>query len=129
MSEKLKYKLPWIVIGVYLLLKLASYGIDLLDYHEVSKMASPDGKFTLYEIRSLSDGAGHAPYGTQIVLSRKNNLLSPNEGYVIFAGYCQSPISYAWINNNNISIKCKTKEPARTEVSKAYGIFVQISTI
>lgn len=117
-------------IAVVILLGLGAYSAQRLlmrlDYRVVSSKPSPNGNWMAFEIDSTSEG-GQAPYGQHVVLCQKNRINTPDEGYVVFAGYCEQPLTYSWPTNEILSIECSSKEksPVRTSVVKAFGIAVE----
>ncbi len=114
-----------LVIGLVGWALVAGTGYSLL-----SKSPSPSGKFTIYEFRSNQDGFGHAPYGNILAISPRAKLTAPDDGYVFFAGYCQSPVAYEWRDDANIAVRCiggDRDAGPRTLVAVAYGIRLHYS--
>ena len=57
------------VCGYFLFVFLIFFFVfEFTSTKKVSEQKSPDGKYVIEEIRSYSEG-GHAPYGTELVLS------------------------------------------------------------
>ncbi|MBI5890885.1 MAG: hypothetical protein HZB47_09435 [Nitrosomonadales bacterium] len=118
-------RLPWFVIGLFILLQALGFVMDNLNYSKGSQLPSPDGKKTIHEFRSNQDGVGHAPYGTTLSLSFGKTLAQPDDGYVFFAGYCKTPVSYAWLSNDKVVVSCELAEgekAPRTLARLTYGI-------
>ena len=117
-----------ITVAIIFFIALGFVVLDFIfgmSYSLTSKIQSPNGKFTIHEFQSLQDGDGHAPYGKILVVSRKSQLSSPDDGYVFFAGRCKSPLSSQWQGDNHISVRCidgNKGEGPRTLASVAYGI-------
>ncbi|HEY9036317.1 MAG TPA: hypothetical protein VIM96_06330 [Pseudomonadales bacterium] len=126
MTKHLKVVFPWAIIGFFLLLQVGSHFLKGLDYTIKSSQESPDGAYTVFEFRSSTDTAAdnHAPYGTVLSLA-KEGIQRPEQGYVIFAGYCRQPINYAWQENKRIVIRCRNTDPVRTQVTLAKGIAIE----
>jgi hypothetical protein len=120
--------LPWAVIVLFLLFQIVSPLLGGLFYSLKSQQSSPDKSHTIFEFRSGSEGAGHAPYGISLSLSAKSNIKHPDEGYVVFAGYCKEPLAYSWQGNRKIIVNCQSrrKEPVRTQAVRAYGIAIEV---
>jgi hypothetical protein len=97
-------------------------------YTAVAKVLSPDRRLAVFEFRSYQDGAGHAPYGTSLSLSSKATISSREEGDVMFAGYCRSPMGVRWISAKAIEIVCMTAEPhmVRTQALRIRGIDIDL---
>lgn len=117
-------------IGVLFVGFLAWFFLATTGYSLLSQSQSPSGKFTIYEFRSHQDGFGHAPYGNILALSPREGLTAPDDGYVIFAGYCQPPLVYGWRDANNIEVRCMGGDRdagPRTLASVAYGIRLHYS--
>lgn len=114
------------VVGLFILWHFSGYMLSGFDYSIVSKGASPSGHLTLYEVESLSEG-GHAPYGQHLVLS-SGSVRKPDDGYVVFAGYCYQPLSYSWKSDEHISVTCKVKDKidTRTKAEIVQGIKVEV---
>jgi hypothetical protein len=98
-----------------------------INYPHISKQSSPSGKMTVHEFTSMHDNLGHAPYGRTLSLSLSNTLLkNPDEGYVFFAGYCNT-LQYEWKSDDEMHIFCNQggrKVGARTLASVMYGVKV-----
>lgn len=116
--------LLWIIFEIALNLVL-NYLMPR-DHQLVSKKISPNSRFTMHAFQSHTEGDDHAPYGDILVLSRKDSLDKPSEGYVIFAGYCIPPLNYAWVTDSKIRITCNAADAPKTVVSAAYGITVEL---
>jgi hypothetical protein len=103
--------------------------IDASGYVMKSKKASPSGRYTIYEIESVSQ-EGPAPHGQHLVLSDKVLVMKPDDGEVIFAGYCSPPPTYIWKGEHQISIQCKATEKeaanAQDRIKTVRGIQVKI---
>lgn len=128
------YTLPWILITTFGLLKGCDYLIDKFDYSLSSQKFSPDRKNTIFEFYSNNDNREgervHASYGTLLSLSHKEFIQNPKSGYIFFAGYCQQPLSYSWLNNNKINVVCRptSKDHIRTQATIVDGITIEINT-
>jgi hypothetical protein len=124
-------KLPWAIIGLFILFQAASYLVNGLNYSLKSQQSSPDGRKTVFEFQSHQDGRDHAPYGSTLSLSFDRSIHQPDSGYVFFAGYCKQPVTYSWQGNEKIVVNCqssqKNKEP-RTQAIRMYGIAVELKT-
>ena len=109
-----------LVVKIYL--PSLSYSID-------SNKVSPNGHFSVTEFYSNSEG-GHAPYGQHLVLSREKIIRHPDEGHLIFAGYC-SKLNYEWNQVNNITISCHSRENAQIMAQSVmvYGIEIDLQMI
>lgn len=127
MNNRIKVVLPWVVIAIFLLIQLAQYFFGSLEYSLESQLPSPDERHTVFEFRSNNDGAGHAPYGTLLSLSR-GPIHVPDEGFVFFAGYCKRPLSYSWQGNRRLIVRCQSSsnEPIRTQAVLAFGIRIEL---
>lgn len=122
----------WSAIGLLIIGAMFLCLISFLfpDYSLLTTKASPDGKMTISEFQSRTDGFGHAPYGTYLVLSREKKIKHPDDGYIFFAGYC-SEIYFDWRSNDTIFIRCisKSKETnISTLATLMYGIKVEFDT-
>jgi hypothetical protein len=53
-------KLPWAIIGLFILFQAASYLVNSLHYSLRSPQSSPDGRKTIFEFQSQQDGRDHA---------------------------------------------------------------------
>ncbi|XZG71428.1 hypothetical protein ACTSKR_06105 [Chitinibacteraceae bacterium HSL-7] len=94
---------------------------------KLPEQASPDGRLYLAAFRSLDDGFGHAQYGDLLALSNRRGLTQPEDGHVIFAGYCKDNVHYRWQDASHIAIRYQggeNKRAPRTLASTAYGIRV-----
>ena len=109
-----------LMITVYFCLKLL-ISVDYGMHYLVSTESAPGGSLIVTELHSLSE-SGHAPYGQYLVLSRKQ-VTTPDKGFVIFAGYCNS-LSYSWISNTEIFISCDSgnSDTIRTKSIRALGV-------
>ncbi|MDY6922060.1 MAG: hypothetical protein SV765_17820 [Pseudomonadota bacterium] len=115
--------LTLVIIG-YISFRSAVYWLEGMDYQELSSKESPNGATLLTHIQSMNEGS-HAPYGDHLILSRRG-VNSSGEGYVVFAGYCES-LEYLWISSQAISINCLSKDDEKsikTLAAEAYGIRV-----
>lgn len=129
MSSRLK-KFSIAVICFIALGVTALNFLSRTSYSLVSKSQPPNRKLTIHMFRSLQDGFGHAPYGMILALSPKLELRSPDDGYVLFAGYCKSSLAAEWKSNERIFVRCvdgDKGEGPRTMASVAYGIKVDYS--
>lgn len=99
-------------------------------YTVLSSQLSPSGGVTISALSSTSE-AGHAPYGQYLVLSSKPEIDSPNDGYVVFAGYCHEGLSFSWKSDTEVSIRCDTTtpNPVQTLASKAFGIDIHLDLV
>ena len=109
-------------LAVEIYLPSTSYDID-------SNKVSPNGRFSVTEFYSKTD-SGHAPYGQHLVLSPEKIIRHPDEGHLIFAGYC-SKLSYEWNQDNNITIICKSRgnTQVRAQSVMVYGIEIDLQLI
>ncbi len=82
-----------------------------LDYEVLSSETSPSGGFTLTALRSTSEG-GEAPYGQYLILSGDSETYTPSDGHVLFAGYCNTELSFAWKSDREVVVHCRTNEPS-----------------
>ncbi|ABM36326.1 hypothetical protein [Polaromonas naphthalenivorans] len=124
-------RLPWAIIGAFILFQAAGYLFDGLNYSQISQQSSPDGRKTIFEFRSFQDGKEHAPYGTTLSLSFNKSIRNPDSGYVFFAGYCAQPIAYSWQGNEKIVVNCQPSTEnriPRTQAIVMYGIAVELKT-
>lgn len=115
------------VVGLFMLWHFGGYMLVNLDYSIVSKSTSPSGNLNVFEVEALSEG-GHAPYGQHLVLSSSGSVRKPDDGYVVFAGYCYQPLSYSWKSDEHISVTCKIKDriDTRTKAEVVQGIKVEV---
>lgn len=88
-----------------------------------SSKPSPDGKYVITYLRNSYED-GHAPYGEILVLSSEQ-VKTPEQGHVIFAGYCNDKLNYFWASNESINIKCNLRA-IHTVSAMAYGITVTV---
>lgn len=128
--KNLKYFIALLAaVPVAILIGTGISSIDASGYAMKSKKVSPSGQYTLYEIESVSQ-EGPAPQGQHLVLSDKPLVMKPDDGDVIFAGYCSRPITYSWKSEKHISIQCKAteKEAANAQATSktVRGIHVEI---
>jgi hypothetical protein len=124
-------KLPWAIIGLFLLFQAASYLFDSLNYLLRSQQSSPDGRKTVFEFVSYQDGKDHAPYGSTLSLSFKASIRNPDAGYVFFAGYCKQNLTYSWQSNEKIVVNCQSSKESKTIRTQAilmHGIAVELKT-
>lgn len=88
---------------------------------------SPNGEFRIFAFHVTLDGAAqHAPYGDVLSVTRESRLLQPNDGYVIFAGYCRGGVTPEWKANDRIVVRCTGRDQVRTLAVRAYGIGVEL---
>lgn len=127
MKKNLTITFLLLVIVGYGLMRLAISAISDFDSNLVSSKVSPNGQYTVFEFESTSEG-GHAPYGQELVLTNKKNIKSPEDGYIIFAGYCNRPMTYSWKSNNAIQVVCESNEKItiRTKSDKAFDINIEV---
>ena len=128
--KSLKYFVALLIAVPFAL--LIGKGVSMIDasgYVMHSKKASPSGRYTVYEIESVSQ-EGPAPHGQHLVLSDKALVMKPDDGEVIFAGYCSPSPAYSWKGEHQISIQCKPteKEAANPQdkIKNVRGIQVEI---
>lgn len=114
MSKNLVIGFLVAVIGLYTIWSGGSYLLTGTEYSLKSKKISPLGRNTIYELQSNSE-QGHAPYGQHLVLSSWMPVRSPDDGYVVFAGYCNQKFEYTWESEREVSIKCKSNEKDHTK--------------
>ncbi len=125
--QKITSTIVWSSVSILAIYFAGRHLLFGWDYSFVSKAQSPNGLLTIHEFQSIIDGFGHAPYGTILAISPKPKIRSPEEGYVFFAGYCQSSISYEWKDDKRISVRCiegSGGNGPRTLASVAYGVNV-----
>lgn len=100
-----------------------------LDFETVSQKDSPSGAYTVQAIRSNGEG-GHAPYGQHLLLRSNSGVQFPDakDGHVIFAGYCEQPVDYAWVGDKRITIVCKARDKgsAATRVTVSRGVSIEV---
>ncbi len=125
LKSKITIALLILLIACYIGLKLLSYFFEGMDYQVVSSKGSENKKFIVTELLSMSEG-GHAPYGTQLILSGEA-VNSSKQGHTIFAGYCKK-VSYHWVSNSELSVSCKEseKDAIKSLSSKAFGVEVKL---
>ncbi|WP_156905413.1 hypothetical protein [Chitinibacter tainanensis] len=111
-----------LLVGVTILL-MGYFIMPTMAYSHIGSSTSPNGKFTAHLFRSNQDGFGHAPYGQVLALSEHAQLRSPDDGYVIFAGYCKNALSFEWEHNETIKVRCINPN-IRTLATIAYGLNV-----
>ncbi len=94
-----------------------------------SSQASPDGQFSVFEFRSHQNGREHAPHGSVLSLSADGSLGDPEDGHVIFAGYCKTALSYQWVDDQHIAIDCELRgdRDLRSLAHRAFGISVSLN--
>ena len=129
--NKTKYFLALLAcIPVFFLVGKGMSIIDSSGYAMKSKKSSPSGQYTVYEIQSVSQ-EGPAPHGRHLVLSDKEFVQKPEDGEVIFAGYCHPPFDYSWKSDRHIIIQCQPKEKeaadpqARTKTVQGIQVEIQ----
>ncbi|MBV0934838.1 hypothetical protein [Marinobacterium weihaiense] len=116
------------VLVIYSLKNLIGSYMDNLYYSVESTQASPDGSFFVTQLSSLRE-SGHAPYGHLLVLSKSGPVKTPDEGHVVFAGYCTlHDLSYSWVNNQHLLVQCaSTKQaPVASLAIKSHGIEITL---
>lgn len=118
------------LLSAIVLYAIWNIGFSMLEgmaYSVKSKKPSPSGHYVLYALDSNAEG-GHAPYGQHFVLSSGKRIYQPDDGYVVFAGYCIPPVAYSWISDTQIDITCKSNEKvvAKTKVKMVRGIKVNV---
>jgi len=114
-----------LVIGGCIVIKIASNSFHGLDYKFITSKQSSSKQYTVFEFESTSE-ASHAPYGRELVLTKKNSINFPEEGYLIFAGYCKS-LEYSWKTNSSIQVLCENNKII-TQAKKAYDINIEVLT-
>lgn len=94
-----------------------------------SSQKSPDGHFSLFEFQSHQDGREHAPHGTVLSLSDHGSLGDPEDGHVIFAGYCKAALTYRWVDSQHIAVDCELRgdRDLRSLAHRAFGISVSLN--
>jgi hypothetical protein len=94
-----------------------------------SSKASPDGHFLVFEFQSHQGGREHAPHGTVLSLSTGETLGDPEDGHVIFAGYCKTDLAYRWVDNQRIAVDCAVRGDGdvRTLATRAFGISIALN--
>jgi hypothetical protein len=126
MPRKILSILPWLLLAAVGAYFAAGYGLDRVTYPLDRVFESPDGKYRVFEFGSMSDGAGHAPYGTNLTLTRKGRISSPADGYVIFGGYCKGRVGVEWKGNTRLDVYCEQGDAVRTQATRAYGIDIEV---
>lgn len=98
-------------------------------YSRRSSQASPDGRFSVFEFQSHQNGLEHAPHGSLLSLSADRSLGDPEDGHVIFAGYCKTALAYRWVDNQRIAVDCAVRGDGdvRTLSKRAFGISVLLN--
>jgi hypothetical protein len=94
-----------------------------------SSRASPDGHFSVFEFQSHQSGREHAPHGTVLSLTADSSLGHPEDGHVIFAGYCRPALAYRWVDNQRIAVDCPNRGDVdvRTLSTRAFGITITLN--
>ena len=128
MKKVLTYIAVLVMLAVVFFVASYFYVVDM-HWIQISKSISPDTTLVIHEYNYASDGDSHAPYGTYLFLNSSFNLIIPRSGHIIFAGYCQEPFSYSWLNQDHININCKTikTKDIRTLSSRAYGAKISVN--
>lgn len=123
MKSKIIITLLTLLILGYVCLKALIYYLGGMDYQNVSSKSAPDSRYLITEFHSMTE-VSHAPYGLHLVLSSKP-VNTPENGHVIFAGYCKS-LAYSWITNREIMVTCvgSEEDPVRSRSLMAYGISI-----
>lgn len=107
------------VCGYFLFVFLTFFFIfEFISTEKMSEQKSPNGKYVIEEIRSYSEG-GHAPYGTELVLSP---VFWREKNHVILAGYFNGDLSYQWIDDKKILVKYKSRSDERTIFTKTESV-------
>ncbi|MDQ8023795.1 MAG: hypothetical protein REI94_18285 [Moraxellaceae bacterium] len=104
---------------------LAAYGLSLLNYDSKLVEESPNKQLRVFLITSRNDGRGYAPYGEHLVLTHRRAISVPEEGYVVFAGYCKGAAGATWEGDAQLVVYCERTEPAPTEAVRAYGVSIK----
>lgn len=99
------------VILAYVGLRALTELLGATDYNSVTSVPSPDGKWVITELQSMSEGA-HAPYGQHLVLASKA-VARADQGHVIFAGYCEA-LTYQWAGSGAILFDAGLKSRRRS---------------
>ncbi len=123
MNKNLIIVILLLVIGGCIVIKIASNSFLGVDYKFKTSKQSPSKQYTIFEFESRSE-TGHAPYGSELILTKKNTINFPKEGYLIFAGYCKS-LEYSWKTNSSIQVICENSKII-TQVKKAYDINIEV---
>ena len=128
MKKVLKFIPALVILVVAFFVASYFYVIDM-HWDPLSNAISPDGTLVIHEYNYSSDNDRHAPYGTYLFLNSSFNLINPSSGHVIFAGYCQEPFSYGWVNQDHININCKTLKTTdvRTISHRSYGVKISVN--
>lgn len=110
----------------YVAVQAIFYFTKGIDYQHLSSKSSPDDRYLMTEFLSMSE-ASQAPYGLHLVLSTVP-VISPEDGQVIFAGYCDH-LFYEWSSNQQISISCDgyKEHQLMARSVKAYGIDIHFN--
>lgn len=125
--QKITSTIVWCSVGILIILFSGRHFLAGTGYSLVSKGHSPNGRFTIHEFQSNQDGFGHTPYGKILAISPQAKLSAPDDGYVFFAGYCNSSLAYEWHGSERISVRCiegSRGNSPRTLASVAYGVKV-----
>ena len=126
-----------IILTIFILVVIAICVVAILvftyypnEWQFVSSKASPNNKNALYLYNNVSDFDRHAPYGQYVFFSQQATFKKASDGHIIFAGYCQEPIEFAWQSNEQINIICINSDSnkIRTSSNKVLGINVNLQT-
>jgi hypothetical protein len=123
------YVIPWAMLGLIGVYVAAGYGLNRLVFSLKGVTESPNGNYRIFDFQSSDDGSGHAPYGTNLSLTRNRHISSPDDGYVIFGGYCKTGARVEWKSDAHITVYCEQVEPAKTQVVRAYGIDIEYAEV
>lgn len=131
--KKFKYLLALLLaVPIFLLIARGISEVDSSGFAMKSNKTSPSGEYTVYQIESVSE-EGNAPYGQHLVLTDKKFVMRPEDGKVIFAGYCKTPLVYEWKSDQQISIQCTPDkaEGSHTKVKEdtAFGIKIDVQYV
>ena len=108
-----------------LIVFLILYHSDMRSWGE--PVISPNSTMALIECANVSEHDSHVAYGNHLYLTKTSQIDEPDDGYLIYAGYCKG-IRYKWISANKIELDlngCKT-EHIKTLSKKAIGIDVDV---
>lgn len=94
-----------------------------------SSQRSPDGRYSVFEFQSHQSGREHAPHGSLLALTPEHSLAHPEDGHVIFAGYCRPALAYRWVDNQRIAVDCPNRGDVdvRTLSTRAFGITITLN--
>ena len=129
MNRKALYIVPWAILGLIGAYVAVGYGLDRLVYPLKGVTESPNGNYRIFNFHSLSDDSGHAPYGTNLSLTRNRHISSPDDGYVIFGGHCKTGARVEWKGDAHIIVYCEQVDSAKTQVARAYGIDIEYANV